>query len=318
MNLPPPTVMKGYKLTQDNVTLFNVHIKMATGAQAAIIGSVKGGYIDGFTVKNCIISGSQDLPGDISTQNEKWGARLYNLRSTLFSDTIIRNIEEEHGLYVGRAGDMRIERCTFLNLGSQGYQDAQREIDSIEGRLANVPCLLEIIDSKFDHCAMPQGSRQSWNCTIFGFDENLRQWYPDGPLILTAQGAPQKGHFVRSLTDVIVSGCTFIGKDYPHVASGNRLCDSTGGLLIGERWNADVSNCVFDFNKPDREVIQLKDVQNATITNCELTDGDIVLVDMDGDSVNISGCKGPGDIRRRTLGSHTSTFLSKISDGYSQ
>jgi hypothetical protein len=316
-NLPPPTVMNGYKLSQDDVTLNNVHIKMHNGSQSAIINSVQGGYNDGFTLKNCIVSGSMDAPGDVPGYNEKWGARLYNMRSTLFVDTIFRNIEEEHGAYVSRAGSLRILRCTFLNCGSQGYQDTQREIDSIEGRASNVPALLEVLDSTFDRCAMPQGSRQSWNCSIFGYDENLRQWYPDGPLILTPQGNPQKGHFVRSLTDVVIANCNFIGKGFPHLASGNRQCDSTGAILVGERYNASITNCTFDFVRPDREIIQLKDIETASVTNCAFTDGDIVLDSMDNCSIVISGCTGSGDIRRRAPGSTKTTFLAKIAAGYS-
>lgn len=308
--------LKGYKLTADDVTLRDVHILCA--GQVGITGSMKGGYIDNFTLRDSIVSGSLDTPGDLAATGEKWGARLYNIRNNLIANTIFRNIEEEHGLYMGRAGNFRVIRSQFLYCGSQGIQDAQREIDSIEGRLANVPCLLEILACRFDHCAMPQGARQSWNLTIFGFDENLRQWYPDGPLILTPQGNPQKGHFVRSLTDVVVAGCEFIGKDYPHLASGNRQCDSTGAILIGDRFNADVTGCKFDFVRPDREVVQFRNVENAYMNDCDFGPGnDIVLHDMDNCHVKIENCRGDGDIRRRALGSHTTTFLSKISAGYS-
>jgi len=308
--------IKGYKLTDDDVYLADLHILCA--GSVGISGSMKGGYIDNFTLKNSIVSGTSDTPGNDPLYANKWGARLFNIRDGLISSTLFRNIEEEHGAYVGRAGSLRLLRDQFLYCGSQGYQDAQREIDSIGGRADNVQCLLEVLACKFDHCAMPQGARQSWNLTIFGFDENLRQWYPDGPLILTPQGNPQKGHFVRSLTDVVVDGCEFIGKDYPHMASGNRACDSTGAILIGDRWYASVTNCRMDFVRPDRELIQIRNVADAYIGGCDLgADGDIVLHDMDACHVKIENCKGAGDIRRRAPGSHTTTFLSKITAGYS-
>lgn len=307
--------LQGYKLTADHVTLDGVHVYCA--GQVGISGSKAGGYIDGFTFKKSIISGKQDTPGD-NAENEKWGARLFNLRDALFEDSEFRNIEEEHDLYLGRAGNTRIQRCFFHDTGGQGIQDAQREIDSIEGRLANVQCLLEILQCRFERCATPfGGGRQSWNLTVFGWDDNLRTYYPDGPLILTPLGQPQKGHFVRSLTDVIVAGCDFHGDGYPHLASGNRDCDSTGAILIGDRFNADILRCTMNFVRPDREIIQIKNVENASIRGCEVNGGDIVLVDMDNCHVNITACKGAGDIRRRVLGAHTSTFLSKITAGYS-
>lgn len=308
------TVLNGFKLNADDVHLDDVHILCA--GTTGITGSMKGGYIDNFTLTNSIISGRKDIPGD-NPENEKWGARLFNLRNTLIRNVIVRNIEKEHGFYLGRAGSARIEKCTFLDIGSQGIQDAQREIDSIEGRLANVQCLLEVLGCTFERCATSLGARQSWNLTIFGFDENLRQWYPDGPLILTPLGNAQKGHFVPSLTDVVIAGCNFKGYGYPHMASGNRDCDSTGGILVGDRINADIRRCVLNFTRPDREIVQIKSVENAYMGACELNGGDVVLVDMDDKHVKIEACTGSGNIRKRNLGDHTSTFVSKITAGYS-
>lgn len=306
--------LNGYKLTSDDVHLNDVHIKCA--GTTGITGSMKGGYIDGFTLTNAIVSGAQDTPAD-NPENEKWGARLFNIRDALVKNVHVRNIEKEHGFYVGRAGNMRYERCLFTDIGSQGIQDAQREIDSIEGRLANVPCVLEVIDCKFERCATPLGARQSWNLTVFGFDENLRQWYPDGPLILTPQGKPQKGHFVRSLTDLVVVGIQCIGNGYPHIASGNRDCDSTGGILVGDRENFDLRRWVMNFTRPDRESIQIRNVANAWVGAGELNGGNIVLHDMDACHVTIQPGIGDGEIRRRAPGAHTTTFLSKITAGYS-
>ncbi len=310
-------ILNGYKLTADDVHLDDVHIKCA--GQTGISGSMQGGYIDGLTLTNSIVSGKQDTPAD-NPENENWGARLYNIRDAYIGNVEVRNIEKEHGFYVGRAGSMRYQRCWFHDIGSQGIQDAQREMDSIEGRAANVACLLEILQCKFERCATPLGRRQSWNVSVFGFDENLRQWYPDGPLILTPSGGPQKGHLVRSLTDVVVAGCLFSGSGYPHEASGNRDCDSTGGILMGDRWNSDIRRCTFNYNLPDRETIQIRNNANAYIGGCEFgPDNDIVLHDMTRAEchVKIENCKGPGDIRMRVLGSHTTTFLSKIAAGYS-
>ena len=305
------TPLSNYKLTADDVTLDSVHIKFKGASW--ITGSVKGGYIDNFTLANSVVSGFEDKPGDWPW-NENWGARVFNMRDGLVTDSIFRNIEKEHGWYMSRAGNFRFLRCLFQDIGSQGIQDAQREMDLIGGRADNVACLLEILQCKFERCATTWGRRQSWNVSIFAFDENLREWYPDGPLILTAQGNPQKGHLVRSLTDVVIAGCDFSGNGYPHIASGNRDCDSTGAILVQDRWNLVVRRCSFNFERPDRETIQIRNVEDAIVSDCTFAPGnDIVLHNMDNCHVTIQNCTGDGWIRRRVLGSHTTTKLAPIS-----
>jgi hypothetical protein len=308
------TVLNGYKLTADDVHLDDVHIKCA-GA-SGISGSKAGGYIDGLTLTNSIISGKQDTPAD-NPENENWGARVYNMRDLLVQNVEFRNIEKEHGWYMSRAGNARFQRCHFHDIGSQGIQDAQREMDLIGGVADNVSCTLEILQCKFERCATPLGRRQSWNVSVFAFDENLRQWYPDGPLILNAAGNPQKGHLVRSLTDVIIAGCDFNGDGYPHDASGGRDCDSTGAILVQDRFNLDIRRCTFRYVRPDREVIQIRNVADAFVGPIELWGGDLVLHDMDNCHVTIQPGKGDGLIRRRAPGSHTSQAICPITAGYS-
>jgi len=303
-----------YKLTQDDVHLTDVHVKFK-GA-SGITGSYAGGYIDNFTLSKSIVSGFADAPGD-QASNENWGARVYNLRDAVVEDTEFRNIEKEHGFYFSHAGNVRFQRCYFHDLGSQAIQSAQREMDLIGGVADNVPCMLEVLQCKFERCATPWGRRQSWNLSVFAFDMNLRQWYPDGPLILTTAGKPQKGHLVRSLTDVVIAGCEFSGDSYPHMASGNRDCDSTGAILVQDRYNLDILRCKFNYVRPDREVIQVRNVENFTMGPCELNGGDLVLHDMDNCHVDIKPGTGDGWIRRRDLGSHTSQKICPITAGYS-
>lgn len=313
-------VIGGLKLLgTDDVHLIDTHVKFK--GSVGISGSMKTGYVDRFTMEDSLISGFDDKPCEVgvydSPYNENWGMRAYNLRDALIQDTEIRNIEKEHGLYYSRAGDMRIQRCYFHDIGSQGIQDAQRECDLIGGRADNVSCLLEILQCKFERCATLFGRRQSWNLSIFAFDENLRQWYPDGPLILNSAGNPQKGHMVRSLTDVVIAGCEFEGSGYEHLASGSRDCNSTGAILVQDRFNLDIVRCKFNYVRPDRAVIQVRNVENFSMGPCEMNGGDLTLHNMDNCHVDIKPGTGDGWIRKQDLGSHTSKKICPITSGYS-
>lgn len=278
-------------------------------------GSMKAGYVDGLTLRKCKFSGDPDTSGPTNVAD--WGTRLFNLRNTLIEDLEGENIRWEHLLYLGRAGGARIQRIKAKDIGSQLIQDAPREIDSVEGRKANVKCLLELIDIQGERIGTSSGRRQSWNITLYGFDENLREYYPDGPLILDAHGQPHKGHFVSSLTDVVASGLHLTGYGYPHLASGNRQCDSTGGLYVGHRENFELSRSFFHYTNPDREIICFTEVKDCRVKPINIWGGDIVLHDMDNCKVNIAPCFGDGDIRRRNGNDHTSTFICKVTAGYS-
>lgn len=304
-------IIGNYKLSGDDKTLADTHVRFQ-GA-SGITGSVKGGYVDRFTMTNCIVSGFDDTPGD-SVYNENWGARVYNLRDAVFENSIFRNIEKEHGPYFSHAGNVRFQRCLFHDIGSQGIQSAQRESDLFGGRADNVACLLEILQCKFDRCATPWGRRQSWNLSIFAFDEYVRN--ADGTLHLI-NGKPHKGHLVRSLTDVVIAGCDFTGNGYEHTVSGNRQCASTGAILVQDRMNLDIRRCTFNYERPDREIIQIRNVADAYVAPIELNGGDLVLHAMDNCKVTIAPGRGDGMIRRRAPGSHTSTLIGPITAGYS-
>ena len=139
-------------------------------------------------------------------------------------------------------------------------------------------------------------------------------------MILTPQGNPQKGHLVRSKTDLEYVNCEFIGGHWPHVASGNRQCNSTGAILMQDRERGLIKRCAFEYDAPDRETVQIRNVGDAYMETCQFRKpgGQVVLHDMDNCHVKIEPQIGiDGDIRRRAPGSHTTTLLAKLSKGYS-
>lgn len=314
------TIKKGLKLPAGKgFVLKNTHVLIA--GQVGITGSMKAGYVDDSLEEDCLYSGDPDevatAVNAVIQKGQKWNSRTFNRRNRVVRRVIFRNARLEHGDYASRSGNTLFEDCIFETNGSQGNQDAPREIDLIGGLGDNVKCLVQFIRCKFIRNATPFGTRQSWASSMFAFDMNLRQWYPDGPLVLDANGNPQKGHLVRSLTDLEYINCEFIGDGYPHTASGNRSCNSTGAILCQDRENLLIRRCSFDFDRPDREIIQIRNTQNAELENLLFKrDGDIVLHHMDHCNANITPGVGPGEIRRRILGSHTTTPLSTIVAGY--
>jgi len=315
------TVLNGYKLLGGTgLVLKDTHVLIA--GQVGVIRSVKGGYVDDTLEEDCRYSGDPDetpsAANAVAQKGQKWASRTYNRRNRRVVRVRFVNAREEHGDYSNRAGGAHFIDCVFEDNGSQGNQDTQRETESFGGLADNVACLLRFENCKWLGNGLPSGTRQSWNSSIFGFDAAIRQYYPDGPLILNAQGKPQKGHIIRSLTDVEYINCEFVGGYWPHMASGNRSCNSTGAILLQDRERGLIKRCSFDYDKPDREVIQIRNVGDMTVERIVFRrDGDIVLNDMDNNKITIAPGIGNGDIRRRAKGDHKSTFLSKITAGYS-
>jgi hypothetical protein len=317
------TVRKGLKLPAGKgFVVRDTHVLIA--GQVGVIGSMQAGYVDDSLEEDCLFSGDPDeraTPENaLKQKGQKWPSRTFNRRRRRVVRVKFRNGRQEHGDYCGWAGDMLFLDCIFEGNGSSGNQGAQREMDSIGGRADNVACLVSFQNCKWLDNALPTGTRQTWSSSMFAWDENIREYYPDGPLILTPQGNPQKGHLVRSKTDLEYINGEFVGGYYPHDASGGRHCLSTGGILIQDRERAHIKRCSFDYPAPDREIVQFRNVADAFMEPClfKQPGGTVVLHDMDNCHVKIMPCTGiDGEIRRRVLGSHTTTLITKLSKGYS-
>lgn len=294
------------------LTISDTHIMGKS--QGAIMTSVKAGYIWDLIIERCLITGDPDLP-NVGTLN--WGGRFYNLRGDCaLLDNVIRNIPKEHGAYFGSIENLIIRGLAATDIGSQLLQFAAREYECFGGLADNRPGRLLVENVRAERIATNFGRRPSWNLSFFAFQTQRRD--ANGELVFNAGGAAVRGAVIPSKTDVVLNDWHIKGYGFEHTASGNRQCNSTGAILVQDGDYFELGRSEFDFVRPDREIIQIKNRKNIVVKPIMLKGGDLVLHDCDNSHIRIHPGAGNGEIRRRKLGSHTTTYLSTIKKGYSQ
>jgi hypothetical protein len=297
----------------NGLTLSDTHF-MGKSQGAVMISTVKSGYIADLEIEDCDYSGDPDQP---LTGTLNWGERAYNQRGLTKRTNIRgRNIPKEHLFYWGTVDNAILENIEAVDIGSQLLQHAPREYESFAGAADNRKGVISIRNVKGERIGTSFGRRPSWNIALYDYQLQARD--ANGNPIFDAHGAAVRGPRVASKTDYELYGINLKGYGWEHVVSGNRQCNSTGAILVqeGDYFSLERSN--FDYVRPDREVIQVFRRKNCVIKPIYLAkDNDIVLHDMDNCTVRISPGTGLGEIRRRALNSHVTTFLSTIKAGYS-
>lgn len=292
----------------------NLWIKGQDKGKACILGNQKDGYVRDLTIRNNLFTGDPDLPDDANKLD--WALRGFCFKGTLtIEGNQARNIREEHVYYLGGVENVHVRNEEAHDIGSQWFQNAPREYECFAGELDNVDGIIDIADVKLRHCATEFGRRPSWNMCFYAFQLQARD--AEGNLMWTPGGGAIRGDVVPSKTDIVLGNLDIICDGFPHMASGTRSCDSTGVVLVQARKNFELGRSRLRCVNPDREAIQIMQVEDAIVKPIELWGGDIVLHDMDNYHVKIAPGRGDAEIRRRVLNSHTSTFVARLRDGYS-
>ena len=175
------TLFQGYENFDQQYPDSNIHIRSA--GSKGTYGHVDSLLLDQVTIENVC----------------RWGMRLHGIRSGMeITDSLIRNIYEEHGLYLSLCGMgpdavldpndfcVRLSNVAFHRTSSQLLQFVQRDDiwapkgSSFEGETPNyerdmTPGLPILIDRVTGiDCAGPRGKRESFDFSFFGSRNSVR------------------------------------------------------------------------------------------------------------------------------------------------
>jgi len=211
----------------------------------------------------------------------KWGTREYNAPERAFRDCDFLEIPQEHGLYVSNSAGTRLDRCTFVRVGSQGAQWAHRPEAYQQYDADNMPYEAEpqhlVNDSHFVDCAQG-GTRPSFNLTYF---------------------SPGTSEFPGW---ICIENSSFVCDWNVPRQDGKR---STGGLVVtpsqgnapldGQNMMREVflKNCLFDFTAGDRSIASIRSVDEVVFEDCAFIAREHALpfITIDKDYGNLNGTK---------------------------
>ena len=186
----------------------------------------------------------------------KFGTREYNAPQREFYDCDFYAIPVEHGIYVSNYEGTVVDNCTFVRIGSQGVQFTHRADPYQQYGADNRPYSekpLHILkDSHFIDCAQG-GARPSYNASYFN------------------PGSPE---FPGTL---LIENCSFVCKWIE--PEGYFQNYSTGALVVSPMQGNDplvsnfmelvqVKNCLFDFTKGDRNLINIRSTDTVIFEDC--------------------------------------------------
>ena len=238
----------------------------------------------------------------------KWGTRGYNMSRQVYTDSDFGPIFKEHGVYncVSYEGYIRMNGCTFLETGGQGFQMQHRRDNYIGGRdgecvgFTQSPDMV-IENSHFVDCgANPYGQMGSVALTIQNCGE------PDKPADITVRGCsfvagnqnalPPSGNYwsTGGITSGIEGNQT--NSTVVNILSRVQQKMAEAGRTVGTIYrNWTVENCYFFHKNPDKKLVKFSSAETITLKDCVLRSDHTDDVGVtQGNLISVDHSNGPG------------------------
>ncbi len=230
-----------------------------------------------YVFKDCIIEGAPDRDGVIKT---RWGVRAYDVIDWKFLHCEFRNIPDEHGCYLSAPGSVLWSRCRFENIGSQAIQVVYRWQppnlhETTNPALRDIGGLQHVQECLVLEVGKPSGGRPSYALSFF-----------EGPRC-----------------DVKIERCFIQTLGSQHLSDQGLPCASFGAIMVHDRPRVELFDNFVNYRKPDRDVIQIWNVEEVVIEGCEVTEGLIELRNCG--KVRVRGNRGGARLRVGTGPAYT-------------
>jgi hypothetical protein len=217
-----------------------------------------------FTFQDCIFEGAAGPDGK---PRARWGIRAYDVIDWRFVHCEWRNIPDEHGCYLSAPGSVVWNKCRFLDMGSQAIQVVYRweggsAHETSNPALRAVGGLQHVSECIFLECGKPSGGRPAFALSFF-----------EGPIA--------RVRIERSYLQTLYS---------QHLDHEGLPAWSYGAIMVHDRPRVELIDNYIHYRKPDRPVIQIWNVDEVLIQDCEIVEGTIELRNCK--RVRITGNKG--------------------------